>query len=217
MGFIDNIVAKYFATVIGYNVVSVPFLSNESHLAKASYNDRLEDYYKSGRMLVKMAEALGRISLAGRELTRLAGFTERVTMLTNVLNDLSDNVYERTMVSILPDEINNNVSSEQKIALKPNSGKILYQDNVIKFDQVPLVTPNGDILIRSLSFEVKSGVNVLICGPNGCGKSSLFRTLGELWPLFGGIVTKPEIGKLFYIPQVKFKYIFVFIKIEIFI
>lgn len=85
--------------------------------------------------------------------------------------------------------------------LKPNSGKMVYQDNIIKFDKVPLVTPNGDVLINSLSFEVKSGVNVLVCGPNGCGKSSLFRTLGELWPLFGGTVTKPEIGKLFYIPQ----------------
>lgn len=32
-----------------------------------------QDYYKSGRMLVKMAEAIGRLVLAGRELTRLAG------------------------------------------------------------------------------------------------------------------------------------------------
>lgn len=63
------------------------------------------------------------------------------------------------------------------------------------------MTPNGDVLIKELSFEVRSGVNVLVCGPNGCGKSSLFRTLGELWPLFGGTVTKPEKGKLFYIPQ----------------
>jgi len=63
------------------------------------------------------------------------------------------------------------------------------------------VTPNGDVLIQEMNFEVQSGMNVLVCGPNGCGKSSLFRILGELWPLFGGIMTKPAKGKLFYIPQ----------------
>ncbi|XP_053324856.1 ATP-binding cassette sub-family D member 3-like [Spea bombifrons] len=33
----------------------------------------LEDYYQSGRMLLRMSLALGRIVLAGREMTRLAG------------------------------------------------------------------------------------------------------------------------------------------------
>lgn len=49
------------------------------------------------------------------------------------------------------------------------------------FEGVPLVTPNGDVLVREMTFEVKSGMNVLVCGPNGCGKSSLFRILGEVW------------------------------------
>uniref|UniRef100_A0A8C1E2P4 ATP-binding cassette, sub-family D (ALD), member 3a n=1 Tax=Cyprinus carpio carpio TaxID=630221 RepID=A0A8C1E2P4_CYPCA len=193
MGMVDSIIAKYFATVVGYLVVSRPFLdlSHPRHL-NSSHSELLEDYYQSGRMLLRMSQALGRIVLAGREMTRLSGFTTRITELMKVLNELNSGKYERTMVSL---------SEKEKLTLIPGSGRIINVDNIIKFDHTPLATPNGDILIRDLSFEVKSGANVLVCGPNGCGKSSLFRVLGELWPLFGGSLTKPERGKLFYVPQ----------------
>ncbi|KAM9839146.1 ATP-binding cassette sub-family D member 3a isoform 2-T2 [Aulostomus maculatus] len=196
MGFVDSIIAKYVATVVGYLVVSRPFLnlSHPRHL-HSTHSELLEDYYQSGRMLLRMSQALGRIVLAGREMTRLSGFTARITELMKVLKELNSGRYERTMVSQQDKE------SAEKIPLVPGSGQIINRDNIIKFDHTPLATPNGDVLIRELSFEVSSGTNVLVCGPNGCGKSSLFRVLGELWPLFGGQLTKPERGKLFYVPQ----------------
>lgn len=51
-------------------------------------------------MLVRMAEAIGRLVLAGRELTRLSGFTARVYELLVVLKDLQKGTYKRTMVSL---------------------------------------------------------------------------------------------------------------------
>ncbi|XP_043961191.1 ATP-binding cassette sub-family D member 3a isoform X1 [Gambusia affinis] len=198
MGFVDSIIAKYVATVVGYLVVSRPFLnlSDPRHL-HSTHSELLEDYYQSGRMLLRMAQALGRIVLAGREMTRLSGFTARITELMTVLKELNTGKYERTMVSLQERE----TETAEKTVLVPGSGQIINRDNIIKFDHTPLATPNGDLLIRDLTFEVRSGTNVLVCGPNGCGKSSLFRVLGELWPLFGGNLTKPERGKLFYVPQ----------------
>uniref|UniRef100_A0A0K8VF60 ATP-binding cassette sub-family D member 3 n=1 Tax=Bactrocera latifrons TaxID=174628 RepID=A0A0K8VF60_BACLA len=193
MGIVDNIVGKYFASIVGFYAVSIPFFTDNHPLLSGEHSgQRLQAYYTYGRMLVKLAEAIGRLVLAGREMSRLAGFTARMTELIKVLGDLNKGRYERTMV--------NNVLNGDN-CFGPNKGILTFVDNIIRFEKVPLVTPNGDVLVKELSFEVKSGMNVLVCGPNGCGKSSLFRILGELWPTWGGKLTKPPRGKLFYIPQ----------------
>jgi ABC-type uncharacterized transport system fused permease/ATPase subunit len=71
----------------------------------------------------------------------------------------------------------------------------------LKFDNIPLVSPNGDVMIEKLSFEIQPGMNLMISGPNGCGKSSLFRIIAQLWPVTGGKLAKPAFDKIFYIPQ----------------
>ncbi|XP_014258322.1 ATP-binding cassette sub-family D member 3 [Cimex lectularius] len=187
MGTLDNILGKYFGTVIGFLAVSMPFMNTQHHLLSSkSKEGRFMEYYTMGRMMVKMAESVGRMVLALRDLNRLAGLTSRVSQLSTVLDDINNGKYQRTMITD---------------GLQFGNGKVVYQDRTIRFEKVPLITPNGDVLVKELNFEVKSGMNVLVCGPNGCGKSSLFRVLGELWPLFGGTLTKPNKSKLFYIPQ----------------
>jgi ATP-binding cassette subfamily D (ALD) protein 3 len=62
---------------------------------------------------------------------------------------------------------------------RPGAGQLIEVDHLIKFEDVPLVTPNGDVLVKSINFTVRSGMNVLVCGPNGCGKSSLVSTISS--------------------------------------
>ncbi|KAG9283947.1 hypothetical protein G9A89_005454 [Geosiphon pyriformis] len=154
----------------------------------------MEDYSRNSGYLVNLSQAVGRLILAGRDLPRFAGYASRISELFEVLEDVNKGRYERTISS-------NEANITKGITPADIKGRVIIQDSAILFDHVPIITPNHDVLIKDLSFKVEKGMNCLIMGPNGCGKSSLFRILGDLWPLFDGTVKKPSASKLFYVPQ----------------
>jgi ATP-binding cassette subfamily D (ALD) protein 3 len=83
----------------------------------------------------------------------------------------------------------------------PNGGQfVIGEGNIMKFEHVDIVSPEGRLLIRDLNFAVDNE-NVMVTGPNGAGKSSLFRIIGELWPLAKGTVTKPNNEDILFVPQ----------------
>ncbi|KAG0287033.1 ATP-binding cassette sub- D member 3 [Linnemannia gamsii] len=201
-GILDSVLVKYCATMTAYYLLARPVFDPAyatEHMGRVSADPTkiVEDYSRNSGYLVNLSQAVGRLILAGRDLTRFAGYTSRVSELFEVLDDIKKGRYERTMVA------RDDGSSSQSASVNTNDlkGRVVTQDGVIIFDKVPIVTPNNDVLVKELSFKVTRGTDVIIAGPNGCGKSSLFRILGDLWPLFGGTVTKPHPSKLFYVPQ----------------
>lgn len=189
--YLDNIIARYLATVCGYLALAMPFLTNR--YAGDNHTVRLETYYKSGRIMMNMAQSIGRLVTAGRDINRLSAYTQRVNELITYFNEESP-----LHKSLKP------IQTPTGKLFTPFSGQVLYCDSsypMIQLIDVPLCTPSGDVLVNSINFKVVIGQNVLITGPNGSGKSSLFRLLGELWPLYGGKLIKPANDKLFYIPQ----------------
>lgn len=50
--------------------------------------------------------------------------------------------------------------ADESVVLKGRG--VVIESDEIEFESVPIITPNGDILVRSLSFYVKPGVSALL-------------------------------------------------------
>ncbi|KAI1139632.1 ABC transporter transmembrane region 2 [Hypoxylon sp. FL0543] len=193
-GVMEDFVIKYFWGALGLLLCSVPvFFKLPGQLAgTTSMGDRTETFVTNRRMLLSASDAFGRIMFSYREIMELAGYTSRVASLLDVMDDIQAGHFEKKLVS--------SSGTEDNEAVLKGRGKVVESKD-IEFIDVPIISPNGDVLVKALSFSLKQGEHLLVVGPNGCGKSSLFRILGGLWPVYGGTVYKPPFTDIFYIPQ----------------
>ncbi|NDH08139.1 MAG: ABC transporter ATP-binding protein/permease [Gammaproteobacteria bacterium] len=76
--------------------------------------------------------------------------------------------------------------------------------NQIDFNLALVSKPNGEVLFRNLKLQLKAHENVLIQGPSGLGKSSIFKCLAENWPYADGEILIPEDKSLMFLPQKPF-------------
>lgn len=148
----------------------------------------------------------------------LAGYANRVSEMLNVFKDAALCKYQRTVVTSQQTtrQSSSSVSMIPERLLEFKDGSPIIKgivcdslDGSIALDDVPIVTPNCEVIVQSLSIIIRPGDHLLITGPNGCGKSSLFRIISGLWPVYGGSLTRPGESyylrtnrpAMFYIPQ----------------
>lgn len=190
--FMEDFVIKYFWGALGLMLCSVPVFVKLPGQLKMNMGDRTETFVTNRRMLLSASDAFGRIMFSYREIMELAGYTSRVSSLLEVMDDIQNGHFEKKLVS--------SSGTEDNEAVLKGRGKVV-ESRDIEFIDVPIISPNGDVLVKALSFKLRAGDHLLVVGPNGCGKSSLFRILGGLWPVYGGTVHKPPFTDIFYIPQ----------------
>ncbi|KAG6814041.1 hypothetical protein H0H92_003891 [Tricholoma furcatifolium] len=186
-GCIEEGVIKWLWGAYGLVLCSIPVFFKLPG-SQFDLGGRTEGFVTNRRLL---------LSSSGADLSELAGYTARVSLLMDTMKDVRKGKFDKALVSSAT--IGENANSPSYLLLRGH-GQVIESDE-IQFENVPIVTPNGDVLVKSLSFQVKPGQHLLIVGPNGCGKSSLFRILGGLWPVYGGVVRKPPASQFILIPQ----------------
>ncbi|KAJ3785293.1 adrenoleukodystrophy protein [Lentinula aff. detonsa] len=191
-GCVEEGIVKWLWGSFGLVLCAIPVFFKLPGVGNVDLGGRTEGFVTNRRLLLSSSDAFGRVMYSYKDLSELAGYTARVSALLETMEDIKKGKFEKALVS--------SASTEENAKILQGRGEVIVSED-IQFENVPIVTPNGDILVRSLSFKIQHGQHLLIVGPNGCGKSSLFRILGGLWPVYGGIVRKPPASAFILIPQ----------------
>ncbi|KZV74700.1 hypothetical protein PENSPDRAFT_749053 [Peniophora sp. CONT] len=191
-GCVEEGIVKWLWGSFGLMLCAIPVFFRIPGVRAGDMGSRTEGFVTNRRLLLSASDAFGRVMYSYKDLAELAGYTARVATLLEAMGDVKAGKFEKALAT--------SARSPENMRILSGQGNVIESED-IQFDGVPIVTPNGEVLVKSLSFHIKHGQHLLIVGPNGCGKSSLFRILGGLWPVYGGTVHKPPPSQFVLIPQ----------------
>jgi putative ATP-binding cassette transporter len=77
-------------------------------------------------------------------------------------------------------------------------------DGALEIDDVAVHSPAGQVLLDNLDLRLTAGEALMITGPSGTGKTTLLRSLAQLWPFGSGTVRFPDEGDVMFVAQLPY-------------
>lgn len=155
-GMAEDFIIKYVWSAVGLMLCAGPVfydvgVSEESKQLNQDVGGRTQSFITNRRFLMGSSDAIGRIMYSYKEISELAGYTARVSELLNVFTEISSNRFSKGQLT------------EERKEILSHRGTVIESDE-IEFKDVPIVSPNGDVLVKSLNFKIRPGMHLLIVG-----------------------------------------------------
>ncbi len=130
------------------------------------------------------AQVLGAISLITNNFEGLSSYLAGIQRLGTLWEDLDD------------------FDAEEERVARESTQQLDEKSHQVKLDKLSVRTPDGmQTLVRELTFQLGLSQGLIIMGASGTGKSSVLRTIAGLWQGSAGLLERPALPELMFLPQ----------------
>jgi len=97
------------------------------------------------------------------------------------------------------------VDADEKARALPRLEVQESSDGAIELRNIEVRNPEGTPLLQGLNFRLEPGDSLVITGPSGCGRTTLLRSIAQLWPYTSGTLCRPgREGDAMFLSQVPY-------------
>lgn len=120
--------------------------------------------------------------------------------LSFIINSFTEIAEWMAVVERLTQFIDHMEKSRQ-VLKKQDIRYVTLPEQEFQVGNLSVFRPDGEVLLKEVSFSLQSGQSLLITGPSGAGKSTLIRSLAGIWPYCHGTLTETPAKRAMFLPQ----------------